>query len=139
MSALRICAGVLMGALATLGLVAVGGASDTASSSGSCDLDLGESVFQLCSTCHALQPDDRPREGPNLRGFSGRKAGTADGSFDYSPVLKQSGWVWDQALLQAFLLNPRRALPGTTMTFVGLKSAEDRAAVACYLERETND
>src|SRR5262249_1956196 len=36
--------------------------------------------------------------------------------------------------LDAFLTSPAKFLPGTKMTFVGLKQAEDRAAVIAYLK-----
>jgi cytochrome c len=99
-----------------------------------CDTSLGQQVFALCSACHTLQPGEPAREGPNLSGVIGSTAGSHDKSFKYSPALAGSKWRWDAATLDKFLTNPRRALPGTTMTFIGLKAASERAAVACYLQ-----
>ena len=99
-----------------------------------CDTSLGKQVFALCSACHALQPSEPAREGPNLSGVIGKAAGSQDKSFKYSPAVAGSNWRWDAATLDRFLANPRRALPGTTMTFIGLKAANERAAVACYLQ-----
>lgn len=98
-----------------------------------CNVELGKQVFALCSTCHALEKSAVAREGPVLNDFIGRKAGQGDPDFRYSPALMGSNWTWDAATLDRFLLNPRRALPGTTMTFIGLKSPDERAAVICYL------
>jgi cytochrome c2 len=100
-----------------------------------CNLELGQQVYALCSACHALSPDEIQREGPQLRGIVGAKSAMA-ASFAYSPKLRASGWTWDAATLDRFLANPRRALPGTTMTFIGLKSAEERSAVICYLREQ---
>ncbi|MCY4445241.1 MAG: cytochrome c family protein, partial [Rhodobacteraceae bacterium] len=36
----------------------------------------------------------------------------------------------------AFLKNPRQYLPGTKMTFAGLKKGQDRADVIAYMQSE---
>ena len=36
-----------------------------------------------------------------------------------------------------FLENPKKAMPGTKMTFAGLKKPEDRADVIAYLESQS--
>ena len=134
----RVFALIGLGLLSGVGLWVIASTANSAESSDAgvgCDLELGAQVFQLCSTCHALEADDRPREGPSLRGVFGSKAATVDRTFEYSPALRESQWLWDRATLESFVGNPRRALPGTTMTFIGIKSIEERAAVACYLER----
>ena len=100
-----------------------------------CNLDLGRQIYALCSACHALNATEPPREGPLLRGAYGRRAG-ADPKFKYSPALLASNLVWDDATLDRFITNPRRAIPGTIMTFIGLKLADERSAVVCYLREQ---
>ena len=41
--------------------------------------------------------------------------------------------VWDAAQLDGFLAHPRALVPGTKMTFSGLKDAKDRQNVIAYL------
>lgn len=116
-----------------------GGNALAADAESDCNVELGKQIFAVCSTCHALEPGEPVREGPSLAGFFGQPAATTDKTFKYSPALSGSKWIWDTATLEAFLANPRRAVRGTTMTFIGLKSVEERAAVACYLRQKTSD
>lgn len=96
------------------------------------DLANGESKFALCSTCHTLPEGGPNMTGPNLHGVFGRKAGTTPG-FTYSDVLKATGWTWDAARIDTWITDPKVALPGTKMTFVGLKDPKDRTDVIAYL------
>ena len=91
----------------------------------------GEQVFARCVACHAA---DRPltKVGPHLVGVFGRTAGSLDG-FPYSDALVSSGLVWDDAMLAAFLHNPRQLVPGNRMAFVGLRDDADIQAVIAYL------
>ncbi len=100
-----------------------------------CNLELGKQIFALCSACHTLNVGDIAREGPSLRGVYGAKVGH-DPKFKFSPALLASKLSWDAATLDKFLTNPRRTLPGTMMTFTGLKQPEERAAVACFLRAQ---
>ena len=125
------------GLILAAALVAIGPAARaTEPGSSACNLPLGGEVFQTCITCHSLDGKTGGKEGPNLRGVIGRRAGELAG-FPYSPALRSSGLIWDSVSLDRFLALPRRAVPGTTMSFVGLKDAAERAAVACYLEAAT--
>ncbi len=96
------------------------------------DLSNGESKFALCSTCHSLPAGAPNMTGPNLHGIFGRKAATAP-NFAYSDVLKASGWTWDAARIDTWITDPKVALPGTKMTFAGLKDPKDRTDVIAYL------
>lgn len=90
----------------------------------------GETVFKACAACHAK--DHSNRSGPGLQGIVGRTAASASG-FRYSRAMKQSGIVWDEMTLDAYLAAPQKAIPGTTMPFAGLKDARDRASLIAYL------
>ena len=105
----------------------------TASAADQCDTALGQQAFGMCSACHALSAGAPQREGPHLQNIFGRRAASLSG-FNYSPALQQTQWLWNAELLDRWLANPRRVLPGTTMTFVGLKSPAERAALICYLQ-----
>ena len=52
----------------------------------------------------------------------------------YSDAMRGSGLTWDAATLDAYIADPRRLVPGTKMSFAGVRSAEDRAAIVAYLE-----
>ena len=95
----------------------------------------GEKVFRKCKACHQVGEGAKNRVGPHLNGVMGRAAGAVEG-FRYSKPLETAaaeGLVWSQEALGAFLADPRGFLKGTKMAFAGLKSEEDRAAIAAYL------
>ena len=89
----------------------------------------GEQVYHRCQGCHSI---DRNRIGPMHKGLFGRKAGTVP-DFDYSDAMKSSGIVWTEITLDQFLQGPRKMVPGTKMTFIGLPKAQDRADLIAYL------
>jgi cytochrome c len=74
--------------------------------------------------------------GPNLHGVFGRPAAQVD-KFKYSDVLKTSGIVWDASHLDEWLAKPQTYLPGTKMSFAGLKDPKDRADLIAWLMVET--
>lgn len=95
----------------------------------------GEGAFRACLACHQVGPGASHRVGPLLNGVMGRPAGRLDG-FRYSPVLVaagEGGLVWTEETLDAFLENPRDFLPRNRMAFAGVRSADDRRAIAAYL------
>ena len=96
------------------------------------DATRGADRFNLmCGTCHAVDPAQK-KMGPHLKGVVGRKAGSVAG-FAYSAALKAAGWTWDKAKLDAYLADPRKTAPGTTM-MMGAANAADRADIIAYLE-----
>lgn len=98
----------------------------------SADLDKGARVFRKCSACHKLEAGANGT-GPYLYGVVGRPIGAADG-FGYSDALAGHGGDWTAAELDAFLEKPSDYAPGTSMSFAGLKKAEDRANLIAYLD-----
>lgn len=93
----------------------------------------GEKVFGKCKSCHQVGEGAKNRSGPHLNGVVGRAIGAVDG-FRYSGAMSEMGGVWDEATLAGFLANPRGAVKGTKMSFAGLKSEDDIAAVTEYLK-----
>lgn len=96
----------------------------------------GETVFRACAACHEIGEGARNRVGPHLNGTIGMTVGTHEG-FRYSPALRQageSGMVWDEETLAAYLSDPRGFIPGNRMAFQGLRSEEDIMAVIAYMQ-----
>ena len=87
--------------------------------------------FAICSACHESTADARPSLGPNLFGIGGRKAG-AVADYDYSPAMKASGVTWTADTLQAFIVDPNKAVPGNKMDYPGASEATAKA-IADYL------
>ena len=99
------------------------------------DSGAGAAAFRVCAACHSLQPQVT-KVGPSLHGVIGRKAGTLPG-FAYSEAMKQSGLVWDEPTLMRYLRAPREIVPGTRMTFAGIKDDTKLHALIDYLKTAT--
>ena len=89
-------------------------------------------AFNQCKACHSVEPG-KNGIGPSLAGVYGTKAGDVAG-FDFSDAMKNSGLKWDAATLDKYLTNPMAVVPGTKMSFAGLKDADKRQAVIAYLK-----
>lgn len=100
------------------------------------DLANGKSKFALCQSCHTIAPGGANMTGPNLHGIFGKKS-ASNATFKYSDALKNAGWVWDANHLDQWLEKPMTYLPGTKMSFAGLKEAKDRTDLIAYLMVET--
>ncbi|HJS31018.1 MAG TPA: cytochrome c family protein [Alphaproteobacteria bacterium] len=99
------------------------------------DPERGEDLYERrCFACHSL---DANRVGPAHRGVYGRKAGSAPG-YSYSPALKKSGIVWDEAALDKWLTNPQALIPGQRMGF-RLGDAAERADIIAFLKRQSRE
>jgi cytochrome c len=94
----------------------------------------GEKVFKRsCGSCHVAAKDGPKRLGPPLFGLLGRKAGSIEG-FRYSDANKNSGVTWTPEILDQYLVDPKKFMPGTNMAFAGLKKDDERANIVAYLE-----
>jgi len=94
--------------------------------------EAGQKTFkQQCGLCHDVAAG-KNRVGPSLFAVVGRKSGGVEG-FHYSDGNKNSGLTWDQATLDKYLADPRGTVPGTTMTYAGVKSDEQRRDIIAYL------
>jgi len=92
----------------------------------------GAAVFAPCRACHTVNKGGKNGLGPNLNGVVGRKAGTVAG-FNYSPAMKAYKKTWTRPLLDAYLSNPRVAIPGNKMIYPGMKDPAKRAAIISYI------
>lgn len=101
------------------------------------DLENGESQFALCRSCHTINAGGPNMTGPNLHGVFGTQAGTHNPKFKYSDAIKAAGFTWDLDHLDKWLTDPKGFLPGTKMTFAGVRDAEDRRDLVAYVAMET--
>lgn len=96
------------------------------------DAGAGKSVFQSsCSICHSVQPGQN-KIGPTLFGVVGRKTGAVPG-YSYSPANEGANLTWDAATLDKYLESPKAVVPGTKMTYGGIKDPTKRADLIAYL------
>lgn len=101
------------------------------------DLENGEAKFGVCKSCHTLNPGGPDMTGPNLHGVFGRKVAEKPG-YRFSDALKGQTFTWNAAELDKWLADPKAMVPGTKMTFVGLKDPKDRTDLVAYLKAETS-
>lgn len=108
-------------------LVLAGLAPLAQAAGGAGDVAAGRKLFASCANCHAVGPSARHGFGPHLNALAGRQAGSLAG-YAYSPAMKASGLVWNEATLTAFLRDPAAVVPGTKMRYWGLGIDERKVA-----------
>lgn len=121
--------GFAMGFVAgTLGFVALNASKAAVPG----NAERGAALYQdKCTGCHSI---DSNRVGPAHRGVFGRKAGLAPG-FAYSPGLKNSKIIWNDATLDRWLTNPQATISGARMGF-RLSDSAQRADIIAYLKTQ---
>ena len=105
-------------------------ATENAAAAG--DARRGAQVFQACMACHSVKPGEH-LTGPSLANVWNHRAGTANKFSRYSDALKRADIEWGEATLDKWLSDPVQLIPGTSMTFPGLKKSKDRQDVIAYL------
>ena len=96
------------------------------------DAAAGARVFRSqCSICHSPQPG-RNIIGPSLFGVVGRHSGIIP-DFHYSSANRASGLVWNPPTLDKYLTAPRDVVPGTLMSYPGLKDERARSDLIAFL------
>lgn len=100
----------------------------------SADAAAGQKIFKKCAACHTSDNGGKNKLGPNLFGVINAKKGSKAG-FTYSPAMTGFAGAsnWDYGSMNAFLAKPKAYMPGTKMSFAGLKKVGDRASVIAYL------
>ena len=98
------------------------------------DVEKGANSFKKCLPCHSIGPGAKNKIGPELNGLDGRKSGTVPG-FNYSDANKNSGIVWDEATFKEYIKDPRAKIPGTKMTFPGIKNEQEINDLWAYLKQ----
>jgi cytochrome c len=102
------------------------------------DLAAGERAFARCATCHTITQGGANGTGPNLWGVVGNRVTHAAG-FSYSAAMQAHAadaptWGYDE--LDQFINAPSRYVPGTNMTFGGLRDTEERINLIAYLRSQ---
>ncbi|MDA1326239.1 MAG: cytochrome c family protein [Proteobacteria bacterium] len=118
---------------AVLVSVAVILASGGASAAG--DAAKGKKVFNKCKACHDVVAG-KNKIGPSLHGVFGMTSGSA-AKFKYSSAMKKAKIAWSEETLDKFLTKPKKLVPGTKMSFAGLKKKQDRDDLLAYLKEAT--
>ncbi len=100
------------------------------------NIENGKTVSAKCASCHTFTMGGADTTGPNLFGLVGRKPAT-HGSYPYSEAMKKlSGEkpAWTHEILYEYLVAPQKYVPGTKMTFIGLKQPQERIDMIAYLQ-----
>ena len=99
------------------------------------DAAAGEKVFRKCKSCHQVGDGAKNRIGPVLTGIVGNEIASVE-DFKYSKAFlakKEEGLVWTEEVLDTYLTKPKKFIPGTKMSFSGLKKEKQRADIIAYL------
>ena len=57
--------------------------------------------------------------------------------YSYSDAMKESGLVWEDDTLTAYLENPKKVVPKGKMAFAGIRKESEMAALLAYLHKAT--
>ena len=97
----------------------------------------GAKVFKKCAACHSVAEGGKNKIGPALWGVLGRQAGSLP-DYKYSKAMAAHGKKWSFEEMNGFLIKPKDWIKGTKMSYAGLKSEKERAAVILYMNENTN-
>ncbi len=98
----------------------------------------GATQFKKCLSCHSIAKNGKNKIGPKLFSVLGRKSGSIS-DYKYSKAMTAHGKVWTFEEMNGFLTKPKDWIKGTKMSFIGLRSAKDRAAVILYMNENTDN
>ena len=98
----------------------------------------GAKVFKKCAACHSIAEGGKNKIGPALWGVLGRQAGSLP-DYKYSKAMAAYGKKWSFEEMNGFLIKPKDWIKGTKMSYAGLKSEKERAAVILYMNENTNN
>ena len=96
------------------------------------NIENGVKVAKKCLQCHSFEKGGKAKTGPNLWNIVERAIGIVEG-YAYSTAMKDYDGKWTYAKLNEYLHKPRKSIPGTKMSFAGLKKVQDRADLIAYL------
>lgn len=104
----------------------------------SADASRGEAAFKKCAACHSIEKGGPNGVGPNLYGVVGARHAHISG-FAYSAALQAlADKPWDWEALDAWIKNPKAAIPGNKMAFAGVSRPQERADLLVYLNSKSD-
>jgi len=98
----------------------------------SADVADGKTISTKCEQCHDLSKGGPNKIGPNLFGVVDRPRASHEG-FAYSSAMKGKPGNWTYDELFKFIKAPGVDIPGTKMSFAGLRSDKDRINLIAFL------
>ena len=101
------------------------------------DVNAGKQVSTRCEQCHDISKGGPNKIGPELWGIVGRPRATEAG-FSYSNAMMTEHKAWTFETLFRYLKSPQAMVPGTKMSFAGLRSAQDRINLLAYLRTQSD-
>ncbi|MGZ6015091.1 MAG: c-type cytochrome [Phenylobacterium sp.] len=122
-----------MDRLLTTGLLVAAGLFAAFPAAAAGDAAKGKTVFaSQCAICHSAARNGPTVLGPSLFGVVGRPAASVKG-FAYTPAMKAAGFTWTADKLRTYLPAPNKTVPGTRMTYAGLKDSTKVDDLIAYL------
>jgi cytochrome c len=110
----------------------------TASAALAQDAAAGKASFNKCMACHAIGEGAKNKVGPVLNGLDGRKTGTIEG-YSYSEANKNSGITWNKEQFLDYIKDPKAKIPGTKMSFAGIKNETEANNLWAFLSQYDKD
>ena len=102
------------------------------------DIQAGEKFAKKnCGTCHEFNLPEKNKIGPSLALLFNRKI-AAVANYKYSKALKDKSGVWDSENLYFFLEKPKEWVPGTKMSYKGIKKSQDLVNLIMYVSENTS-
>jgi cytochrome c len=101
------------------------------------DTGAGKTVSAKCEQCHDLSSAKATKIGPPLYGVVGRARASVAG-FSYSSAMKAKGGEWTFDELFKFIHSPGAYIPGTKMSFAGVRRADDHINLIAFLRTNTD-
>jgi cytochrome c len=98
----------------------------------SADVAAGKTTSTKCEQCHDTSSAKTTKIGPPLFGVVDRPRASVAG-FAYSSTMKGKPGNWTYDELFKFIKSPGAVMPGTKMSFAGLRSEKDRINLIAYL------
>ena len=102
------------------------------------DAAAGEKSFNKCRACHQVGETAKNGVGPVLNGLFGRKSGSVEG-YNYSDANKNSGITWDEKVFAEYIMEPKAKIPGTKMSFAGIKNDQEIKDLTAFLKQFAKD
>jgi cytochrome c len=102
------------------------------------DVDAGKKISQKCEQCHTFEKGGPNKIGPDLWSIVDSPRGEGRGGFDFSSAMKKKGGTWTYDELFKFIKSPGAYIPGTKMSFAGIRSEQQRIDLIAYLRTEAD-